>query len=74
MTNDPTKWFIEMLERDAAHADNIAQDWAEIGKQHGARLEDGQGHVIATAEQMVERFRGEAKVFRDVIVRAQQKG
>jgi len=69
MARGPAKWFIEMLEKDAAHADKAADDWAELGK-HGARLEDGNQNLIATAEQMVERFRSEAKSFRQMIARA----
>lgn len=63
--------FIEMLEQDAAHADRVAEDWAEVAKS-GGRLEDSQGNIIATAEEMVRRFRAQAKMFRDLIAQAQQ--
>ena len=40
--NDPIKRFIEMLERESAHFDRIADEWAELGK-YAQHLEDLQG-------------------------------
>lgn len=70
--DDATRRFIELLEKDAALARRRADDWAELGKR-GARLETSEGKIIATADQMVERFRDQEKELRSIIAKVGPK-
>jgi hypothetical protein len=64
--NEMSQRFIALLEEDAAQAHEQAQHWKELERQ-GARLEDGDGNVIATAAEMVTKFTNREKEFRDLI-------
>lgn len=64
--NNTRDRFLELLEADAAMLREAAEAWEELGK-HGARLEDLNGRPVATAAEMVERYRRQEKELRNLI-------
>lgn len=68
MASDATTRFLQVLKEDAELARQRAQQWDEL-RQVGARLEDLEGHLVSTADQMIEHFKQQEKTFRDLIAR-----
>jgi hypothetical protein len=71
MANNANERFLALLEQDVEMFQKAAEAWDEIG-QHGGRLEDMEGKAVATAEEMAEKYRHQAKELRGLIAQRRE--